>query len=231
MFGLVIRIAVIGCVPNLFNPFLRCVCVRVCVANLFLCSYESRFVSRIENERGTDTARLFHNTFRLIDDVLALDNPLLHKALSQPYEKGGMYPASLKLNQTSTATSKVEFIGMTIETVGKRLKLSVYDKRKSFPFHVRRYPLMASLIPRSIPYGVFVGLLHRGYRICSMAKDFVSYACEVGSTLRANGCSMKRLKSLFNSFVVHEMHKYRIEKTCIIKKFCRQLGSDGDVNH
>ena len=119
-----------------------------------------------------------------IDDVLALDNPLLHNALSQPYEEGGMYPASLKLNQTSTVTSKVEFIGMTIETVGKRLKLSVYDKRKSFPFHVRRYPLAASLIPRSIPYGVFVGLLHRGYRICSTAKDFVSYVCEVGSTLR-----------------------------------------------
>ena len=68
--------------------------------------------------------------------------------------------------------------------------------------NVSRFPSMfevvvASLIPRSIPYGVFVGLLHRGYRICSTAKDFVSYVCEVGSTLRANGCSIKRLKFLF----------------------------------
>ena len=44
--------------------------------------------------------------------------------------------------------------------------------------------------------------VHRGYRICSIAKDFVSYACEVGSILRGNGCSIKRLKTLFKSFVV-----------------------------
>jgi hypothetical protein len=188
-------------------------------------------VSRIEREEGTHAARLFHNTFRLIDDVLALDNPLLHKALSRPYEEGGMYPASLKLNKTSNDTSRVEFIGMTIETVGKRLRLSVFDKRKSFPFHVRRYPLVASLIPRSIPYGVFVGLLHRGYRICSHATDFLSYAGEVGSILRANGCSTKRLKILFKSFVVHDMHKYRCARAYAVRKFCRKLGSDGGANH
>ena len=201
------------------------------LANLFLYTYESRFVSRIESEKGTHAARLFHNTFRLIDDVLALDNPLLHKALSRPYEEGGMYPASLTLNQTSIDPSRVEFIGMTVETVGARLKLSVFDKRKSFPFQVRRYPLAASLIPRSIPYGVFVGLLHRGYRICSIAKDFVSYACEVGSILRANGCSTKRLKTLFKSFVVPVMHKYRCRRTYAVKEFCRRLGSEGSENY
>ena len=107
-------------------------------------------------------------------------------------------------------TSRVEFIGMTIETVGKRLRLSVFDKRKSFPFQVRRYPLAASLIPRSIPYGVFVGLLHRGYRICSHATDFLSYAGEVGSTL---------------------MHKYRGTRAYATREFCLELGSDGGVNH
>ena len=201
------------------------------LANLFLYYYESRFVSRIETEKGTHAARLFHNTFRLIDDVLAVDNPLLRNALSRSYDESGMYPSSVTLNQTSTDTSRVDFIGMTIETVGKRLRLSVFDKRKSFPFHVRRYPLTASLIPRSIPYGVFVGLLHRGYRICSDAKDFLSYAGEVGSILRANGCSTKRLKILFKSFVVHEMHKYRCTRTYATRKFCHKLGSDSGANH
>ena len=137
------------------------------LANLFLYFYESRYVSRIENEQGQDSARMFHMTFRLIDDVLSLDNPLIADAVSRPYEQGGMYPASLELNRTSKTISRCDFIGINLETRGKRLRLSVYDKRKSFPFHVRRYPLMSSLIPRSIPYGVFVGLLHRGYRICS----------------------------------------------------------------
>ena len=196
------------------------------LANLFLYSYESRYVSRIEREQGLDAARNFHMTFRLIDDVLSVDNPLIESAVSVPFEEGGMYPTSLDLNKTSKSPDAVEFIGVNVEARSKRFRLSVYDKRKSFPFHVRRYPLMSSLIPRSIPYGVFVGLLHRGYRICSGVKDFLSYALDVGCVLRDNGCSTKRLKVLFKSFVIHDMHKYpRSRSTEVIRQFCQKLGN------
>lgn len=49
------------------------------------------------------------------------------------------------------------------------------DKSKYVPFKVRRYPLMCSLIPQTIPYGVFVGQLHRGYRISTDVEDFLSF--------------------------------------------------------
>lgn len=186
--------------------------------------YEAAYVSRIEDEEGIEVAKTFHTTFRLIDDVLTLDNPNLLPALSKTYEEGGMYPEALKLEQTSTSSKAVDFLGMHIETEGKRLTLSVYDKRKDFPFKVKRYPVMASLIPRYIPYGVFQGQLHRGYRICTKAADFLSYAVEVATILRDNGCANNKLKRGFKSFVATFVKKYPGQRV-ISKQFCQRLGS------
>ena len=48
--------------------------------------YESLFISRLEEERGRDAARMFHLTFRLIDDVLSLDNPDIKNAVSVSHD-------------------------------------------------------------------------------------------------------------------------------------------------
>jgi len=57
---------------------------------------------------------MFHMTFRLIDDVLSLDNPEMMQALSLSHDNGGLYPAELTLNQTSKSSTAVEFLGMNI---------------------------------------------------------------------------------------------------------------------
>lgn len=129
------------------------------LANLFLYYYESSFITRLEEERGREVARMFHMTFRLIDDVLSLDNLEMMQALSLSHDNGGLYPAELTLNQTSKSSTAVEFLGMNIVADQNRLRLSVFDKRKTFPFVVRRYPLMSSLIPRTIPFAVLSGQL------------------------------------------------------------------------
>ena len=197
------------------------------IANLYCYSYEAEYVSRVEREKGRWAARTFHMTFRLIDDVLSVDNPLMAEALSKSYEEGGIYPSALMLNQTSDNNSSVEFIGLQIETLEDKFRLSIFDKRKSFPFLVRRYPLMSSLIPRSIPYGVFMGLLHRGYRICSGAKDFLLHALDVGNALILNGCTKNRLKQCFSSFLSNTVTKYRrYQKTWVKHEFCLKLGSN-----
>ena len=195
------------------------------LANLFLYHYESAYVSRLLADHGPSVARSFRTCFRLIDDVLAVGVPRLHSALSQPAEDGGLYPRALALEQTSDSTLEAEFIGIHVEQKGSRFHLSVYDKRKSFPFKVRRYPLMASLIPRTIPYGVFVGLLHRGYRICSAAVDFLSYAVEVALILRGNGCAANKLKRAFKAFVAQAKGKYPETGATLAKRFSQMLGS------
>jgi hypothetical protein len=172
-------------------------------ANLYLYAYESRFIDNIEETQGIKAARTYHLTFRYIDDVLSLDNPGWHAAVSRSSDQGGIYPSALVLSKTSVTADDANFIGVRVraEPGRRKLRLSVYDKRSSFPFHVRRYPLMCSLIPRSIPYGVFLGQLHRGNRICSDASGFVDFAVDVAIALRRNGCSLRRLRELFQRFV------------------------------
>ena len=197
------------------------------LANLFLFYYESAFISRLITERGVLAARHFRTSFRLIDDLLSVGNPELESALSVPFEEGGLYPRAMQLGKTSASTTEAEFIGIHITQKGTRFHLSVYDKRKSFPFTVRRYPRMNSLIPRTIPYGVFTGLLWRGFRINSGVNGFVSYALEIAQILRANGCTTKKLKRTFKAFIWSANKKYSATNTEVINRFCSKLGSKG----
>lgn len=197
------------------------------LANLFLYYHEAFYVSRIEEEKGRDVARQFHMTFRLIDDVLSVDNPHMAEAVrSSEITQGVMYPPALTLNTTSKTTTAVEFLGMNIKTDGTCFKLSVFDKRKTFPFEVKRYPLMSSLIPASIPPGVFAGQLHRGYKICSHVNDFLEFSLEVACALIANGSSARKLTHVFKAFVAKHVKKYHGSRgTMIMRRFCQKLGN------
>ena len=169
------------------------------LSNVFLYFYESRFIDRTMMVSIYRAAQ-FHITFRYIDDVLSIDNSLWQEAIDQRL----IYPRELSLADTSpvSAADPVHFLGMDIVgTDGDRFRLSVYDKRDDFPFPVRRYPQVASLIPTTIPYGVFLGQLHRGYRICTDAADFLSFSISVAQRLMVNGCGHRRLSVLFASFV------------------------------
>jgi hypothetical protein len=194
------------------------------VANLYLYYYESKYVSKVEREGGVAVARTFLNTFRLIDDVLSLDNPYLVSAVEKTYEEGGIYPEALKLEQTSTSNTAVNFLGMHVRTRKTRVITSVYDKRKDFPFVVRRYPITKSLIPEYIPYGVLPGQLHRGYEICTFAEDFTPFAVGVATILRDNGCKSGKLRKRFKSFVTNQVRRYP-RRGDIIKQFNRELGN------
>jgi hypothetical protein len=191
------------------------------LANLFLYYYESLYVSKIEREQGVRAARKFQWSFRLIDDVLSFDNPLLKRALSKSHEEGGMYPQALKLNPTNPGNPlEADFLGIHIEAIGKRLELSVFDKKKTFPFKMRRYPLMCSLIPRSIPYGVFVGQLHRSYRINTSGIKFLTHATEIAQICLANGCLRRKILSLFGTFASKHAHKYNaLNLNTLTRKF------------
>jgi hypothetical protein len=170
------------------------------LANLYLYAYESRFVDGLVTTRPK-VARNFHMSFRLIDDLLAVDNPYLRDAIASPAEEGGLYPRALRLNETSISDEEVRFLGMTIRSDGESFRVDVFDKRTEFPFRVIRYPHTDSLIPPNIPYGVFIGQLHRYYRICSDATDFLRNSLVLASTLRLQGCAAHKLAKCFHAFV------------------------------
>ena len=122
------------------------------LANLYLYAYESSFIDRLQSlsELGKETARSFHMTFRLIDDVFSVGNPVIHQYVHQPARRendgktgiGGLYPHELQLNDTNVSDTEVHFLGMTISNLDGSLELDIFDKKKAFPFRVIRYPHM-----------------------------------------------------------------------------------------
>jgi hypothetical protein len=196
------------------------------LANLYLHYYERLYITNVKRSQGLNAAQNFHMTFRLIDDVMAIDNPLWAAAVSKPFEAGGMYPEALQLNDTTVSDSLAEFIGINVQTRGNKFHLSVYDKRKTFPFEVRRYPRMCSLIPSLIPYNVFISQCHRVYRICSGMKDFVASVVEVAVRSVHNGCRKGILVKRFKEFVAKHVRKYpHVTTTMTITCFRKLLGS------
>jgi hypothetical protein len=194
------------------------------LANLYLYVYESEFIDKI-SAISTANARQFHLTFRFIDDLLCLDNPHWASSVEKSAADGGVYPSVLKLSDTSVSDNESHFLGLHIRAVASRFRVSVFDKRQTFPFEVRRYPRTDSLIPRTIPYGVFIGQLHRGYRICSDWHDFVTHAVQVAQRLVTNGCTQQRLSKIFRAFVRATVRKYSVTSLSLGKTFSRELGS------
>ena len=73
----------------------------------------------------------FNKTFRLIDDVLSLDNLIF---LILMYD---IYPPALILNNTNITDTHVTFLGMNIrEDEGHTLSMDIYDKRKEFGYNI-----------------------------------------------------------------------------------------------
>ena len=116
---------------------------------------------------------------------------------------------------------------MRIFERNNRLEVDVFDKRKEFPFTVRRYPQMCSLIPQSIPYGVFVGQLTRYYRVCTRPEFFVENARLLALTLLAQGCKKGRLFKCFHSFLAKFQRLRWNDATAygVYKVFVRCVGS------
>ena len=201
------------------------------LANLYLYAYESSFIDRIQGAKGRTAARSFHMSFRLIDDLLSVDNPLLKQYIDLPAPKtmddgvGGIYPEELTLNDTSLEDC-VQFLGMELRYIGNSLELEVFDKKKEFPFSVIRYPHLDSVIPISIPYGVFTGLLYRRYRICTRKTVFLDQSVELAKTFRDKRCSKRRLCCLFRKFLFRKAPlRWKCSVQSLFRQFARQMGN------
>ena len=128
---------------------------------------EYQFIDRLVDDGKLEEARAHHMTFRLIDDVLSLGNPFHDNFFKT------CYPSFLTLNDTTLEDGSVNFLGMHVSDIHtSSLSVSVYDKRKDFPFKVVRYPHLDSAIPSSIAYGVFTGQLHR-FKLISSSLRFL----------------------------------------------------------
>ena len=163
-------------------------------ANLYLYSYESEYVDRLLSS-AVHVGR-FRLSFRMIDDILFVNNPEIAEHLPH------IYPSFLEVSRTGHGKT-VCFLGMKlhVDQNSSRLRVTPYDRRDEFPFSVVRYPHSKSHIPRHIAYGVFTGQLHRLYSLCSHSEDFVVWASHLAHRMATRGWNRVHLQRCFRKFV------------------------------
>ena len=135
------------------------------MANLFLYPYESEYVKKVQKE-NIFVARRFRNTFRFIDDLVAINDD---GEFERCYED--IYPQELELKKEHGNTN-VSFLDLNIVIQGRIFQTSLYDKRDSFPFSIVRMPYKCSNMPSKIFKATIGGEILRISRACSTQEAF-----------------------------------------------------------
>ena len=132
------------------------------LADIFLYSYEAEIIqSSLSTGKKHLTSR-FNLTYRYIDDVLSINKLEFENYLGQ------MYPAELKIKDTTESTTSASFLYLLL-SIGRDYQLytSIYDKRDDSNFHITNLSFLNRNIQFSPAYGILISKLIRYNRSCS----------------------------------------------------------------
>ena len=122
------------------------------LADLFLYSYENKFLHNMIRSGHRRLARLFKNVcYRYIDDFIVFNNKKL-----LDYCKD-IYPSQLTVEKSNRSDHLEDYLDLTlIIDSGGKLLTRLYDKHDDFDFHVVNFPFLSSNIPSGSSYGVYI---------------------------------------------------------------------------
>jgi len=175
------------------------------LANLFLFSYEFRYLNNLLKQRNFTVLNKFRRCARYIDDVLLINNDNFLKS-----HKHDIYPKELDLTSDDKDDQQVHFLDLDILIVGKGFSYKIYDKRDNFDFPIVNYPDLSGNIPSRQSYSVFISQLVRYARGCLHFKDFQLRCISLTSKLLAQNFKLDRLRFAFFKFCLR--HKNLILK-------------------
>ena len=118
---------------------------------LTICKYGAEFIQSLLSTGRKQLAPRFNFTYRYINDVLSINNPVFENYLGQ------MYPIELEIKDTIESNTSASYLDLLL-SIGRdgQLHTSIYDKRSNdFNFHVTNFPFLRSNIPASPAYGVY----------------------------------------------------------------------------
>ena len=176
------------------------------LANLYLFFYEYRYIKGLMKD-SFETAKMFKNTMRYIDDLLVLNNPGFSSKISQ------IYPPELVLKCTTVSPVCTSYLDIDISICNNRFFTTVFDKRDNFNFDIVNFPFLCSNIPTSPAYGVYISQLVRISRICEKYSDFVQRHHILTSRLIRQGFLYSKLCRAFKCFsrkYSHLLGKYNV---------------------
>jgi hypothetical protein len=138
------------------------------LADLFLFSYESKFLQKLVKDKKIIEARAFNFTYRYIGDVLSINNSRFAEFFPL------IYPPELEVKETTDTVSSASLLNLYLEyDDSDQIRTKIYDKRDDFNFKIINFPNMCSNIPASPAYGVYISQLIRYVRASSNYSDFL----------------------------------------------------------
>ena len=144
-------------------------------ANLFLFHYESEWILKIKKTNNI-LARKFGNTFRFIDDLIAMnDGGVFGKHFKD------IYPKELELKKENIGDQTASFLDIDVKIKNRVFETKLYDKRDNFSFSIVRLPHKCSNIPAKMFYSTIGAEFLRISRVTTSLEDMV---CSVTSLLK-----------------------------------------------
>lgn len=93
---------------------------------------------------------------------------------------------------------KCNYFDLCISIYRGKYSISLYDKRRDFPFNVISYPFLNGNIPTALSYGVFTSQLARFAKVNCSFKGFIH---DVSTLIRKLVCQGFVLAALRKKFV------------------------------
>ena len=166
------------------------------LANLFLYSYEYKWIDEQRKAKKFKELYLFRNCGRYIDDLTMINNDDRMKDVMTD-----IYPEELVLIPDDTDGMSCPFLDLQLDIQDHFISTSIFDKRDAFDFPIVNFPNLTGNIPLTGSYGVFVGELVRYARGCTYYEDFLDRTVRLIKKLTKQAFRIKKLKATYFKFV------------------------------
>ena len=165
------------------------------LANLFLYSYEYKWVEKQKKHGHHLLLSRFKCCSRYIDDLLLVNNSnSMIKMMSE------IYPKELVLVPDDGDGMTAPFLDLELTIKDGVISSKIFDKRDAFDFPIVNFPTLTGNIPDRSAYGVFIGELVRYARACTYMKDFRDRTVCLVKKLKTQFYMISLLKAAFIKF-------------------------------
>jgi hypothetical protein len=165
------------------------------LANLFLYSYEYKWIDEQRVLKNYSTLNAFKNCCRYIDDLLMANND--DRMINVMKD---IYPKELVLVPDDSDGLSAPFLDLQLVITNGVVSTSIFDKRDAFDFQIVNFPTLTGNIPIKSSYGVFICEAVRYARACTYFTDFKARVLILVKKLRTQFFLDKLLKKTYLKF-------------------------------
>jgi hypothetical protein len=172
-------------------------------ANLFLFYYESEWLNKIKKYDNIK-ARKFGNTFRFIDDLIAIND-------GGEFEKSyhEIYPPELELKKENLINTNATFLDLHLHINDRNIFTKLFDKRDDFPFSIVRLPFKQSNMPSKMFYSSLGAEFLRICRATSNLQDVKITSCTLIKRMVNQGGNPHRIEQILRKVILKHLDTFQ----------------------